>query len=131
MVEKYSADNEFNPLNIDKRNIREVVSGLIMRLRVARGLVQGNTKPADLPRSGDNKIGKNSRVPIRTVSRKRNRLEEEGLISYYTNVNMGSKGTGRFGARQLYLIKFRLGITREQMIKEIKEEKMVNTREVD
>ncbi|HLC96442.1 MAG TPA: winged helix-turn-helix transcriptional regulator [Candidatus Nanoarchaeia archaeon] len=77
------------------------------------------------PRSSDNKIGKNSRVPIRTVSRKRNRLEEEGLISYYTNVNMGSKGTGRFGARQLYLIKFRLGITREQMIKEIKEEKMV------
>ena len=55
LVEKYSADNEFNPLNIDKRNIREVVSGLIMRLRVARGLVQGNTKPADLPRSGDNK----------------------------------------------------------------------------
>lgn len=55
LVKKYSADNELNPLNINNRNIREVVSGLIMRLRVARSLVQGNTKPADLPGSGDDK----------------------------------------------------------------------------
>ena len=77
------------------------------------------------PRISDNQIGKMTRVPIRTVSRKRNKLEEEGLISYFTNLNMGKKGTGRFGARQLHVIKFKLGITREQIIKEIKEEKMV------
>ncbi len=77
------------------------------------------------PRISDNQIGKNTRVPIRTVSRKRNKLEKDGLISYFTNLNMGKRGTGRFGTRQLHVIKFRLGITREQIIKEIKEEKMV------
>ena len=69
------------------------------------------------PRISDNQIGKMTRVPIRTVSRKRNKLEEEGLISYFTNLNMGKKGTGRFGARQLHVIKFKLGITSEQSIK--------------
>src|SRR3989338_3607988 len=77
------------------------------------------------PRISDNQIGKRTRVPIRTVSRKRNKLEEEGIISYFSNINMRSNGTGRFGARQLHVIKFKLGITREQIIKEIKEEKMV------
>ena len=38
---------------------------------------------------------------------------------------MRKNGTGRFGARQLHVIKFKLGITREQIIKEIKEEKRV------
>jgi len=77
------------------------------------------------PRISDNQIGKRTRVPIRTVSRKRNNLEKEGLISYFTNLNMRKNGTGRFGARQLHVIKFKLGITREQIIKEIKEEKRV------
>ena len=77
------------------------------------------------PRISDNQIGKRTREPIRTVSRKRNNLEKEGLISYFTNLNMRKNGTGRFGARQLHVIKFKLGITREQIIKEIKEEKRV------
>ena len=77
------------------------------------------------PRISDNQIGKRTRVPIRTVSRKRKRLEEEGLINYYTSLNRRKDGTGRFGSRQLHIIKFRLGITRDQLIKEIKEEKMV------
>ena len=38
---------------------------------------------------------------------------------------MGKNGTGTFGAKQLHIIKFKLGITREQIINEIKEEKMV------
>jgi len=77
------------------------------------------------PRISDNQIGKRTRVPIRTVSRKRNKLEKEGLLSYYTQLNMRKDGTGRFGARQLYVIKFKLGVTREQVLKETKEEKMV------
>lgn len=77
------------------------------------------------PRISDNQIGKRTKVPIRTVSRKRKAMEKQEIISYYTNVNMRSDGTGRFGARQLHIIKFKLGVTREQIIKEIKEEKMV------
>src|SRR3989338_6216649 len=77
------------------------------------------------PRISDNQIGKRTRVPIRTVSRKRNKLEEEGIISYFSNINMRSNGTARFGARQLHVIRFKLGITREQIMNEIKEEKMV------
>lgn len=77
------------------------------------------------PRSSDNKIGKKTGVPIRTVSRKRARLEEEGIMHYFTNLNMGKKGTGNFGARHLYIIKFKLGIPQSQIIKEILEEKNV------
>lgn len=77
------------------------------------------------PRISDNQIGKRTNVPIRTVSRKRSRLQKDGLLSYFTYLDMGKNGTGRFGARQLHIIKFKLGITREQVIKEIKEEKMV------
>ena len=74
------------------------------------------------PRMSDNQIGKLTRVPIRTVSRKRKRLEEEGLISYFTKLDMGYSGTGRFGAKHLYIIKFNMGITREQYLEEFKKE---------
>lgn len=79
------------------------------------------------PRMSDNKIGKKTGVPIRTVSRKRARLEEEGLISYFTNIDMGKNGTGCFGARHLHIIKFKLGIPKSQIIKEIQEERNVKT----
>ena len=77
------------------------------------------------PRISDNQIGKNTKVPIRTVSRKRNKLEKIGLLNYLTFFNNSKTGTSSFGSRHLYVVKFRLGITREQIIKEIKEEKMV------
>lgn len=80
------------------------------------------------PRNSDNQIGKNTRIPIITVNRKRKILEEEGLINYYTQINQGKEGTGRFLARQLHIIKFKLGIPKSQIIKEIKEEKNVRTR---
>jgi len=79
------------------------------------------------PRSSDNKIGKETRVPIRTVSRKRRRLEEEGLIQYFTNLSMDVDGTGRFGARHLYIIKFKIGVTREKIFNEIRHEPNVKT----
>ena len=79
------------------------------------------------PRISDNQLGKNTKVPIKTVNRKRKLLEQEGIIRYYVSVNMGRKGTGRFGARQLHIIKFKLGITREQIINEFMQEKKVKT----
>ncbi|WP_309492262.1 Lrp/AsnC family transcriptional regulator [Candidatus Hecatella orcuttiae] len=79
------------------------------------------------PRLSDNAIGRLTDIPIRTVNRKRKELEEEGLLSYYTYLNIGPDGLKEFGARHLYLIKFKLGITQDQIIKEIKEEPNVRT----
>lgn len=79
------------------------------------------------PRMSDNQVGRRTGVPIRTVSRKRKRLEEEGLISYHTALDMGPEGTGRFGARHLFLLKFRLGVSQDKIIKEVREEPNVRT----
>ncbi len=89
-------------------------------IRIIRELIKN-------PRISDNQIGKNTKVPIRTVNRKRKILEEQGLLNYYVQLNTGKNGTGRFGARHLYIIKFKIGIPKTQIIKEIKEEEKVKT----
>ena len=43
------------------------------------------------PRMSDNNIGKLTKVPIRTVSRKRKKLEQENKICYYVSTNPKSK----------------------------------------
>jgi DNA-binding Lrp family transcriptional regulator len=79
------------------------------------------------PRVSDNQVGKLTGVPTPTVRRKRKKLEEGGLLSYYAALDMQESGTSTFGARHLYIIKFRIGITRKQMIEEIKNEPNVRT----
>ena len=53
------------------------------------------------PRQSDNYISKITGVPTPTARRKRKRLEEEGLLSYFTAVDLQESGTGTFGARHL------------------------------
>jgi DNA-binding Lrp family transcriptional regulator len=79
------------------------------------------------PRLSDNQIGLKTGVPIRTVNRKRKKMEEEDLLKYYTELNMGANGTARFIARHLYLVKFKLGISQNRIIKEVREEPNVRT----
>jgi DNA-binding Lrp family transcriptional regulator len=79
------------------------------------------------PRVSDNQIGKLTGVPTPTVRRKRKKLEEEGLLSYYAALDMQESGTNTFGARHLYIIRFRIGITRKQIIDEIRSEPNVRT----
>lgn len=74
------------------------------------------------PRSSDNRISALTGVPVRTVSRKRSRLEDEGILSYYTAVDMQASGSGRFNTQHMITIKFKLGITRRQIIEEIRNE---------
>jgi len=74
------------------------------------------------PRLSDNQIGKLTGVPTPTVRRKRKRLEADGLLSYFCALDMQESGTNTFGARQLYVIKFRIGITVRQIVDEIKNE---------
>ncbi len=74
------------------------------------------------PRYSDNRVGALTGVPVRTVSRKRLRLEQEGILSYQTVVERQVGGTGRFTATHMLVIKFRLGITRSQIVQEIRSE---------
>jgi DNA-binding Lrp family transcriptional regulator len=79
------------------------------------------------PRQSDNHISKITGVPTPTVRRKRNRLESEGLLSYFAALDMQEAGTGTFSARHLYIIKFRIGITVKQIVDEIKSEPNVRS----
>ena len=73
------------------------------------------------PRMSDNNIGKLTKVPIRTVSRKRKKLEQENKIDYYIAVNHKDK------IRHLYMIKFRMGITKSKLTDEIKREPKIKS----
>jgi DNA-binding Lrp family transcriptional regulator len=79
------------------------------------------------PRESDNGIGEVTGVSVRTVGRKRQRLEEEGILSYHTHVDLSSAGTGQFPARHLYVIKFRLGVTVRQIQEDLKREPFVRS----
>ena len=81
------------------------------------------------PRLSDNQIAKNTKIPVTTVNRKRKLLEEQGFINYYVDVSDESLERGQHTARQLYIIKFKEGITRQKYIDEIK--KSENFRKVN
>jgi len=72
------------------------------------------------PRQSDNHISKTTGVPTPSVRRKRHRMEDEGLLSYFAAIDLQDTGTGTFSARHLYIIKFRIGITVKQIVEEIK-----------
>ena len=79
------------------------------------------------PRESDNAIGEATGVNVRTVGRKRQRLEQAGILSYFTHVDLSSRGTGQFGARHLYIIQFRIGITYKQLLEDIQREPFVRS----
>jgi len=79
------------------------------------------------PRYSDNKVATVTGVPVRTVSRKRARLEKEGILSYRAVVEMQPEGTGRFNTQHMVIIKFQLGITHSQIVGEIRSEPNVST----
>jgi len=79
------------------------------------------------PRHSDHGIGAVTGLNTRTVGRKRQKLEEEGILSYYTNVDLSNNGTGQFRSRHLYIIKFSLGITLGQLTDDIKKEPFVRS----
>ncbi|MEE6246138.1 MAG: Lrp/AsnC family transcriptional regulator, partial [Thermoproteota archaeon] len=79
------------------------------------------------PRISDNKISKNTKIPVKTVNRKRKKLEETGIINYYFSINTRKDGLGWFPSRHMYTIKFKLGLSQNKLIREIKEEMNVRT----
>ena len=79
------------------------------------------------PRESDNGIGETTGVNVRTVGRKRQRLEQEGILSYYTHLDLSSQGAGQFSTRHLYIIKFRIGVTYKQLTEDIQHEPYVRS----
>jgi DNA-binding Lrp family transcriptional regulator len=79
------------------------------------------------PRESDNAIGEITGVNVRTVGRKRKRLEQEGVLSYYTQLDLSAQGTGQFNSRHLYIIKFRIGVTFKQITEDIQREPFVRS----
>lgn len=88
--------------------------------RVVRQLIRD-------PRESDNGIGEITGVNVRTVGRKRRRLEEEGILSYYTQLDLSAHGAGQFNSRHVYIIKFRIGITFKQLTDDILREPFVRS----
>ena len=75
------------------------------------------------PRQSDNRISSTTGIPVRTVSRKRTRLEREGVVKYFTAVERHEDSTSPpFSTQHMVIIKFRLGITRAQIVAEIRSE---------
>jgi DNA-binding Lrp family transcriptional regulator len=79
------------------------------------------------PRESDNSIGQATGVNVRSVGRKRQRLEEEGIIGYFTHVDLSGRGTGQFPTRHLYIIQFRNGITHSGLVADIQKEPFVRS----
>jgi DNA-binding Lrp family transcriptional regulator len=68
------------------------------------------------PRLSDNEISKRTKIPVMTVNRRRKALEKSGRLFYYAMWATGKHETHECKARQMYIIKFRLGLTKEQYL---------------
>ena len=79
------------------------------------------------PRISDNRLGEEYGIPVRTVSRKRARMESEGLLRYFAEIDMSEDGTGRFRCRHLYTIKFGVGVTLRDLRRRVLNEPNVMT----
>ncbi|MFT4312332.1 MAG: winged helix-turn-helix transcriptional regulator [Candidatus Woesearchaeota archaeon] len=81
------------------------------------------------PRATDNAIGKCTGVPVMTVNRKRKKLEEKGILRYFATIDR--RRLGVFEAHQLYIIKLRAGITKQQYMQSVEQDakiRMSNTK---
>lgn len=75
------------------------------------------------PRASDNEISRKTKIPLKSVNRKRKKLESQGLIYYFTYLDNSPAGTGCFGSRKLYTVRLKRGITRNQIAQKIAETK--------
>lgn len=83
------------------------------------------------PRATDKSISESSNTPLRTVGRRRRRLEEEGILRYYAEVDLGSTGTRQNASRHMYTIRFRSGVRLEDLRTRVgQEEAMMSYSEI-
>lgn len=76
------------------------------------------------PRISDNQISKKTGVPVMSVNRKRKSMEEKGILNYNTIVTRGNTETKVFKPRQLYTVQFKIGVTKDEYIEGMKDDKV-------
>ncbi len=64
------------------------------------------------PRLSDNKVSQRSGIPVKTVNRKRKKLEKNNIVSYMTCINNSEEGTGSFGSTAQFTVQLKYGVTR-------------------
>ncbi len=74
------------------------------------------------PRISDNKISQTTKIPVKTVNRKRKALESKGFLHYFCYLENGVKGANNFGAREMYVVCLRPGITKKDIFEALKKE---------
>lgn len=72
------------------------------------------------PRASDNDISRRTKVPVMTVNRKRKAMEKEGLLLYMTRLVHGPSGVGIQNLGELFVIKFKLGMTEKEFKESIR-----------
>ena len=80
------------------------------------------------PRKSDNAISRATGIPLKTVNRKRKDLELRGILNYLVHVDNSEMGTGLLLGSQLFIVKFRFGITRKIFFDS--SEKLINSKEM-
>ena len=74
------------------------------------------------PRLSDNQVSKLTRVPVMSVNRKRKALEKDGILNYFCYLDTSRYGLNILPARQLYIVKLKIGITKKNFIDIIKKD---------
>ncbi|MBT3304602.1 Lrp/AsnC family transcriptional regulator [Candidatus Woesearchaeota archaeon] len=70
-------------------------------------------------RASDSEISKKTSIPVMTVNRRRKKLEDEKVLRYYTSLDKGEFGMEIFGAKKLFIIQFKIGISRKEYIEKL------------
>lgn len=67
------------------------------------------------PRATDKSISDATGIQLRTVGRKRQKLEQEGVLRYWTTIDHSPAGTGEYTASHLYVISFAIGVSYQKV----------------
>lgn len=67
------------------------------------------------PRCTDKHLSDATGIPLRTVGRKRRRLEAEGILKFFSEVDLGPSGTGQYPSRHLYVLQFKVGVSLDEI----------------
>jgi DNA-binding Lrp family transcriptional regulator len=78
------------------------------------------------PRISDNQISLATTIPLKSVNRKRKKMEFEGLLNYYVDIDNSKTGTGKFEGRHLYIVKLNHGVSRVSFIDFLKQNSSKN-----
>lgn len=68
------------------------------------------------PRLSDNQVSRITSIAVKTVNRKRKRLEQANVLNYHLYVNNGLDGTNSFNGIAQFMVIFRHGVTRKSFL---------------